>query len=227
MIWLGLLNGSLKLLCRLTISRYGRGKVIDCLLTHAPNLAGFICLGDLDLMKVILQQNVPKLGKAGDIVEASNGYFRNFLQPRSLAVLATPGAMKKREEDVEVLRKKAEKAHQEALGLCQKITDHGLVRIGAKAGEGGKLYGKITNKEVAAAIQKACGIEVDKRLIKLLDDIGALGTYRAVVKLATDAQAEINVEVVMEGMEDKVSKPVKPVADAEPVEEEGELAVAE
>jgi len=180
-------------------------------------------------VKVILQQNVPKLGKAGDIVEASNGYFRNFLQPRSLAVLATPGALKKREEDVEVLRKKAEKAHQEALDLCQKITDQELVRIGAKAGEGGKLYGKITNKEVAAAIQKATGVEVDKRLIKV-DDIGSLGTYRAVVKLATDAQAEINIEVVMEGMEDKPSKPAQPVADAEPAEasaEEDELAIAE
>jgi len=180
-------------------------------------------------MKVILQQSVPKLGKAGDIVEASNGYFRNFLQPRSLAVLATPGAMKKREEDVEVLRKKAEKAHQEALDLCKKISDHGLVRIGAKAGEGGKLYGKVTNKEVAFAIQKACGIDVDKRLIKLLDDIGALGTYKAIVKLATDAQAEINVEVVMEGTEDKPSKPVQPVADAEPAvdESESELAIAD
>lgn len=183
-------------------------------------------------MKVILQQNVPKLGKAGDIVEASNGYFRNFLQPRSLAVLASPGAMKKREEDAEVLRKKADKAQQEALDLCKKISDHGLVRIGAKAGEGGKLYGKVTNKEVAAAIQKATGIEVDKRLIKLLDDIGALGTYRAVVKLAAEAQAEINVEVVMEGMEDKLSKPLPPVADAEPAAEstdddEAELAIAD
>lgn len=178
-------------------------------------------------MKVILQQNVPKLGKAGDIVEASNGYFRNFLQPRSLAVLASPGAMKKREEDVEVLRKKAEKAQQEALDLCKKITDHELVRIGAKAGEGGKLYGKVTNKEVAAAIQKATGVEVDKRLIKV-DDISALGIYKAIVKLAPDAQAEINVEVVMEGMEDKASpKPVQPIADAEPVEDDSELAIAE
>lgn len=179
-------------------------------------------------MKVILQQSVPKLGKAGDIVEASNGYFRNFLQPRSLAVLATPGAMKKREEDAEVLRKKAEKAQQEALDLCKKISDHGLVRVGAKAGEGGKLYGKVTNKEVAAAIHKAVGIEVDKRLIKMSDDIGSLGTYKAVVKLTSEASAEINVEVVQEGMEDKPSKPVQPVADAEPTEtEETELAVAE
>jgi len=202
--------------------------VTACLHTRRIGRVDFV-FGGFVFMKVILQQSVPKLGKAGDIVEASNGYFRNFLQPRSLAVLATPGAMKKREEDVEVLRKKAEKAHQEALDLCKKISDHGLVRIGAKAGEGGKLYGKVTNKEVAFAIQKACGIDVDKRLIKLLDDIGALGTYKAIVKLATDAQAEINVEVVMEGTEDKPSKPVQPVADAEPAvdESESELAIAD
>lgn len=199
---------------------------IACLHTRRIGRVEF-CLGDC--MKVILQQNVPKLGKAGDIVEASNGYFRNFLQPRSLAVLASPGAMKKREEDVEVLRKKAEKAQQEALDLCQKITDQEVVRVGAKAGEGGKLYGKVTNKEVAAAIQKATGVDVDKRLIKV-EDIGALGIYKAVVKLAPDAQAEINVEVVMEGMEDKASpKPVQPVADAAPAEseDESEMAIAE
>lgn len=200
--------------------------LIACLHTRRIGRVEF-CLGDC--MKVILQQNVPKLGKAGDIVEASNGYFRNFLQPRSLAVLASPGAMKKREEDVEVLRKKAEKAQQEALDLCQKITDQEVVRVGAKAGEGGKLYGKVTNKEVAAAILKATGVDVDKRLIKV-EDIGALGTYKAIVKLAPDAQAEINVEVVMEGMEDKASpKPVQPVADAAPAEseDESEMAIAE
>ncbi len=218
----------MKLLFSPNISGLRRGRVIDCLLTRAPQLGVLNFVWGITIVKVILQQNVPKLGKAGDIVEASNGYFRNFLQPRSLAVLATPGALKKREEDVEVLRKKAEKAHQEALDLCQKITDQGVIRIGAKAGEGGKLYGKITNKEVASAIQKATGVEVDKRLIKV-EDIGALGTYKAVVKLATDAQAEIHVEVVMEGMEDKPSKPAQPAADAESAEAatEDEMAIAE
>ncbi|HEY9786863.1 MAG TPA: bL9 family ribosomal protein, partial [Candidatus Obscuribacterales bacterium] len=71
-------------------------------------------------MKIILQHNVPKLGKAGDIVEASPGYFRNYLQPRRLAVLATDGALKKREEDLEALRRKADKAHQEAVDYCEK-----------------------------------------------------------------------------------------------------------
>lgn len=160
-------------------------------------------------MKVILQQNVPKLGGAGDIVEAAPGYYRNFLQPRSLAVLATTGALKKRDEDTEILRKKADKAKQEAQDLCQKITDLGTIRIGAKAGEGGKLYGKVTNKEVAAAIKKATEIDVDKRLIKMSNDIGQLGIYKVSVKLAQDAQAELNIEVVPEGTEDKIPAPAK------------------
>lgn len=160
-------------------------------------------------MKVILQQNVPKLGGAGDIVEAAPGYYRNFLQPRSLAVLATTGALKKRDEDTEILRKKADKAKQEALELSQKITDLGTIRIGAKAGEGGKLYGKVTNKEVAAAIKKATDVDVDKRLIKMSNDIGQLGTYKVSVKLSQDAHAELNIEVVPEGTEDKPAAQAK------------------
>jgi large subunit ribosomal protein L9 len=150
-------------------------------------------------MKVILQQNVVKLGKAGDVVEASSGYFRNFLQPRKLAVLATEGTLKKREEDLEVIRKKAEATHQVAVDLSEKVKQLAHIRLFAKAGEGGKLYGKITTKEIAAELERLLGTPVDKRLIKTSDDISALGTYKAQVKLATDVQAEIAVEVQPEG----------------------------
>src|SRR5215831_7532317 len=88
-----------------------------------------------EVMKVILQQNVQKLGKAGDVVEAAPGFFRNFLQPRKLAVLATDGTLKKREEDLEALKKKAEQAHQAAVELGEKITALGTIRLEAKAGE--------------------------------------------------------------------------------------------
>lgn len=150
-------------------------------------------------MKVILQQNVQKLGKAGDIVETSDGYFRNFLQPRKLGVLATEGTLKKREEDLETLRKKAEKAHQEAVDISEKITALGSVRLTAKVGEGGKLYGKITNKEIALELEKRLAVAVDKRLVKTAGDINALGTYKVVVKLTPEVQAELAVEVQPEG----------------------------
>ncbi len=164
-------------------------------------------------MKVILQQNVQKLGKAGDIVEASPGYFRNFLQPRKLAVLATPGTLKKREEDAEVLKKRAAAAHQEAVDLASKINAVGTLVLTVKAGEGGKLYGKITTKEVASALEKALGSEIDKRLVKPVDDINALGTFKVVVKLAPDVQGEFSVEVKPEGY-----YPTKEVKEEQPTE---------
>lgn len=146
-------------------------------------------------MKVILQKNVQALGKAGDVVEASAGYFRNYLQPRGLAVLASDGAMKKREEDLEQIRKKAEAQHQAAVELGEKINGLGSIKLSAKAGEGGRLYGKITNKEIAAELSKALGTEIDKRSVKTLEDISSLGTYRASVRLASEVNAEVNVEV--------------------------------
>ncbi len=147
-------------------------------------------------MKVILQKNVDKLGKAGDVVESAPGYFRNFLQPRGLAVVATPGTLKKREEDLESLRQKAEKAHQEAVDLCERINALGVVRVSAKAGDGGKLYGKVTNKEIAQELKKELDIDIDKRLVKPLEEIGALGSYRVHVKVAAEVSAELTVEVV-------------------------------
>lgn len=177
-------------------------------------------------MKVVLQQNVQKLGKAGDVVEASPGYFRNFLQPRGLAVLATAGALKKREEDLESLRKKAEKWHQEAVELGEKISALEGIRLGAKAGEGGRLYGKVTNKEVAQALSKALGSEIDKRLLKVTEEISALGTYRVSVKVAADVQAEVSIEVVQEGQENKPPAPKRPLV-AEQAQAEAEALVGE
>lgn len=173
-------------------------------------------------MKVILQQNVVKLGKAGDIVETSPGYFRNFLQPRKLAVLATTGTMKKREEDLETLRKKAEAAHQESVKLGEKISAIGSIRLHAKVGEGGKLYGKITNKEIALELEKLLGSPLDKRLVKPLEDIGALGTYKVQVKLAPEVQSEITVEVQPEGYVPPEPKPVAAAVAGSGEDEEAE-----
>jgi large subunit ribosomal protein L9 len=152
-------------------------------------------------MKVILQKNVQSLGKAGDVVEAAPGYYRNYLQPRQLAVLASDGAMKKREEDLEALRKKAEQQHQAAVELSEKIQNLGSIRLTAKAGEGGRLYGKITTKEIAQALSQTISHEIDKRTIKTSDDISALGTYKATIKLAPEVQAEVLVEVSQQGAE--------------------------
>jgi large subunit ribosomal protein L9 len=151
-------------------------------------------------MKIILQHNVQKLGNEGDVVEVAPGYFRNFLQPRKMAVLATTGTLKKREEDLAILKKKAELAHQADLQLADRIKQIGTIRIGAKTGEGGKLFGKVTSKEIAAGLMSALnGTEIDRRIIKISKEIHSIGTYETVLKISHDVQAEINVEVFSEG----------------------------
>lgn len=179
-------------------------------------------------MKIILQQNVLKLGKAGDIVETSDGYFRNFLQPRKLAVVATTGTLKKREEDLETLKKKAAAAHAETVALGEKISALDTINMTVKAGEGGKLYGKITNKEIAQELSKIVGTEIDKRIVRPVEEIGALGVYRVIVKLAPDVQAEITVDVLKEGAPIKPKKEASETSeqqDAEPAQVEEPSAV--
>jgi large subunit ribosomal protein L9 len=186
-------------------------------------------------MKVILNQNVQKLGKAGDVVDASDGYFRNFLQPRKLAVVATTGTLKKREEDIATIRKKAEAAHQTFVELSEKIKSIESIRLEAKAGENGKLYGKVTTKEIAAAISKELGTTIDKKDIRGGEDINALGTYTVVIRLATDVQAELNIEVAQEGspivpkkaasVEQPEAKAEAETAESEPEAEEATEAV--
>lgn len=153
-------------------------------------------------MKVILNENIHKLGKIGDVVEISPGYFRNYLQPRSLAHLATEGALKKRNAELEVLKAKAQKLHDEALALAERIEGVGSIRIGAKAGESGKLYGKVTTKDIAEAVSSVLKesqdleVEVDKRGVKTQEEITQLGTYKANIRIAPDVYADVTVEVV-------------------------------
>jgi large subunit ribosomal protein L9 len=149
-------------------------------------------------MKVILQKSVQKLGKIGDVVEASPGYFRNYLEPRGLAMLATGGALKKREEDLETLRKKAETAHQAAVEVSEKIQALNTIQIAAKAGESGRLFGKITSKEIAQALSKEANVEIDKKSLKTPEDMSALGTYKITAKIAPEVQAEFSIEIIPE-----------------------------
>lgn len=165
-------------------------------------------------MKVILQKNVQKLGKIGDVVESKPGYYRNYLQPRGLAVLATDGALKKREEELEALKAKAEKLHQEAVALGEKITAVGTVKISQRAGDGGKLYGKVTNKDIAEVVGKAVGVDIDKKGVRTLEEITSLGTYKVYVRVATEVQAELNVLVYDETVGEPVAKPA-PAASTE------------
>lgn len=144
-------------------------------------------------MKVILKQDVKGQGKKGELVTVSDGYARNFLFPRGLAVEADSQAMNelRNREESTAYHKKVEK--DAALAAAATLKDKALT-IHAKAGKGGRLFGSVTTKEVADALEKQVGVKVDKRKITM-NDIKAFGTYTAEVKLYTGVTAEIQIVV--------------------------------
>ena len=145
-------------------------------------------------MKVILQQDVKKLGVKGDIVEVSEGYGRNFLLPRKAAILATA-------ENLNVAEaKKGAKARKDAMAadeakLMAKQLEKVEVTMPVKIGEGGKLFGSVTGKDVAQAL-KAQNIDIDKKKISIKGDVTGQGVYEAVIKVHATITSTIKVNVV-------------------------------
>lgn len=144
-------------------------------------------------MKVILKQDVKGQGKAGQLVNVSDGYARNFLFPRQLAVPADAQAMNELRSKEESAQYHAKVEKQAALDAAEQLKDKTL-RITAKAGSAGRLFGSVTTKEVADALAKQFGIQVDKRKISMAD-IKAFGSYTAEIKLHTGVTAKITVMV--------------------------------
>ena len=144
-------------------------------------------------MKVILTQDVKNLGKKGEMVTTTDGYARNFLFPRKLATEANAQAMTelKNREDSQNHKIKVEK--EAATDAASKLSGK-TVKITAKAGQGGKLFGSVTAKEVAETIKKDFGITVDKRKITV-SDIKAFGTYQAQAKFYQGITADFSVMV--------------------------------
>lgn len=144
-------------------------------------------------MKVVLKADVKGLGKKGELVNVSDGYARNFLFPRKLAAEANAQAMSelKNKEDAERYRIATETAAAKA--NAEKINGKTL-KISAKAGQGGKLFGSVTSKEISEKLKAEFGISVDKRKISM-EDIKTFGTYQAEVKLYTSISATVFVMV--------------------------------
>ncbi len=145
-------------------------------------------------MKVILQQDVKGSGKKGDMINVSDGYARNFLFPRKLAIEASTQALNdyKNREAAKQHRLDEEKANAEN---AAKVLEGKSVHITAKAGSNGRLFGSVTSKEIAEQLKKDFSIAVDKRKITLAEDIKAFGSYQADVKLYNGISAKIFVVV--------------------------------
>jgi large subunit ribosomal protein L9 len=145
-------------------------------------------------MKVLLTKDVPKVGKKGDILEAKEGYARNFLIPNGLAVEATQNALNQVEAQKKALERKKEKEKEAAQALAAKLKAF-TITLRHKAGDEGKLFGSITSAEIADAL-KAKGFDIDKKQIVLDDHIRLVGHHDVSIKLHPEVTALLPVEVM-------------------------------
>ncbi len=148
-------------------------------------------------MKVILTADVDKLGKSGEMKQVSDGYATNFLIPRGVAVPAAGGAYRAWQHDIANREDKRRKEREEAEIAATRIASTTLT-MGVKVGEGGKLYGSITSKDIADALARR-GIEVDRHKIDLDEPLKTLGTYKVAIKVFTGMTPEVTIVVEPKG----------------------------
>src|SRR5919202_5295956 len=157
-------------------------------------------------MKVILVQDVDNLGRTGDVKEVSRGYARNFLVPRGLVVPATESQLK--QLHVFQARRQKEDAQRlsEAQQLAQRLAALQVV-IPARVGEQGRLFGSVTNQDVAAALKEQHAVEIDRRDIELDESLRTLGTHTVPVRLRGQVSGQLRVELVEEGQQPGANTP--------------------
>ena len=146
-------------------------------------------------MQVILKQDVEKIGQQGEIVDLSKGYVRNFLVPRGLAEVATPGKLEEARNEMEAAaereRRTAERAEEIAATLNKSV-----ITIEARTGEDERLFGSVTAANIASAIERAREVHVDRRKIRLEEPIRALGTYQIPIQVHGEIEATVKIIVV-------------------------------
>jgi|SRR5579884_4355135 len=149
-------------------------------------------------IKVILQQDVPSLGHAGDVKQVAPGYFRNFLLPRGLAVEASAGnvaALNSNKKIREAQSARARENASEAARQLQAVT----VRIPVKLGEQGRIYGSVTSKDIADAVTQQASLPIDRHKIQLKEPLKTIGVHTVPIKLDHGVDGSVNVELVPEG----------------------------
>ncbi len=145
-------------------------------------------------MKIILTQDVKKLGKKGEIIEASDGYARNYILPQKLGVEANSKNLNDLKLQKSNEEKTAQRILEEARELAEKIGKQ-IVVVSMKAGEGGKVFGSVSSKEIAAAIKSQSDLEIDKKKIQLQEPIRSFGTHEVGIKLHPQVTAILRVKV--------------------------------
>lgn len=145
-------------------------------------------------MKVILRDDVKDLGRAGDTVSVAEGYGRNYLLPKKLAVVASVPNVKRLEQELNGKKGRERRVARDAQGLADRLAAEPLI-IATNVGEGGKLFGSVTSADIEQALA-AKHIEIDKRKIEMEDVIKTVGTYTVTVKLHADVTAQVTVQVV-------------------------------
>jgi large subunit ribosomal protein L9 len=149
-------------------------------------------------MEVILKQDVLNLGYKDDIIKVKNGYARNFLIPKGLAILATDTSRKVRTENLKQRAFKEDKIKKEAEALGSKLKDI-VVKVGAKASSTGKIFGSVSSIQLAESIKQQFNVEVDRRKILLkADHIKEVGTYEATIRLHKEVHVVVKFEVIAE-----------------------------
>ena len=148
-------------------------------------------------MQVILIQDVNNLGGANELVTVKNGYGRNYLIPKKLAVEANPGNLKMLNERMKQQAKKEAKMMAEINNVISVLKD-GTLKIGAKTGTSGKIFGSVTSVQIARAIKDQKGYEIDRRRISIIDEVKELGTYKAKIDFGSGNETEVEFEVVAE-----------------------------
>ncbi|HOS93761.1 MAG TPA: 50S ribosomal protein L9 [Armatimonadota bacterium] len=182
-------------------------------------------------MRVVLREEIEGLGYPGDCVRVRDGYGRNYLIPRGLAVLATPGALRAVEQAKEQRRRVESRARDQFEKLAATLAGK-TVRVEKRAGSGMKLYGSVTTADIAEALKAQYGLDIERRRLELESQIKTVGTHEVTARVSADVHAKFLIEVVREGGEpvaeeaaaateapEVVEAPEAPAADAPAAEE--------
>lgn len=148
-------------------------------------------------MEIILIQDVDNLGAKNEVVKVKNGYARNYLLPRQLAVENSPANSKQLEERMKQVRKKEAQMLAEVNSVIAKLNE-APIKLGAKTGTSGKIFGSVTSLQISRAIREQKGYDIDRKKITLPDEVKELGTYKATIDFGNGKNTEVEFEVIAE-----------------------------